>query len=91
MLKLAPIAFRRYGQRLRWGSIVLHWLTAAVVLALLFLGSSIAGAEAAQRNELILLHTSIAVAAYVILWWRIVWRFRKGHPGPLTKQRECFF
>lgn len=92
MLKLAPRS--RFGDTANgygWGSIVLHWLTAVVVLALLFIGSSIAGSEAEQRGALIRLHTSIAVAAYVILWWRIVWRFRKGHPGPLTKQPRMFF
>lgn len=74
-----------------WVSIALHWVTAVVIVALLFIGSSISGAEPEQRRDVVLLHTSIAVCAYAVLWWRIVWRFVKGHPGPLAKQPRAFF
>lgn len=90
---MQPAQRSRFGDTANgygWTSIALHWITAVVVLALLFIGSSISGAEE-QRTDLVSLHTSIAVSAYAILWWRIVWRFRKGHPGPLTKQPRVFF
>jgi len=37
------------------------------------------------------LHTSIAISAYALLWLRIVWRFVKGHPGPMPKQAGLFY
>jgi cytochrome b561 len=73
-----------------WISIGLHWLGAAVVLALWFAGSRIpaagGGADAAIR-----LHTTIALAAYLLLTLRVVWRFRAGHPGPLPRQGKASF
>lgn len=74
-----------------WISIALHWVTAIVVVTMLFIGSSIAGTEPERRGEVVVLHTSIGISAYALLWWRIVWRFRKGHPGPLPQQRRAFF
>lgn len=74
-----------------WLSIALHWLTAIIVLALLFIGSSIATDDPQRRAEMILVHTSIAVSCYALLWYRVIWRFVKGHPGPLPQQRRAFF
>ncbi len=74
-----------------WISIALHWLTAVVVVALLFIGSTIAGGEAQERKAVVLLHTSIAVSAYAVLWYRVIWRFAKGHPAALPKQPRVFF
>jgi cytochrome b561 len=74
-----------------WLSITLHWYTAAAVLALLFIGNTIATKTGADRAEILLLHTSIAITSYLFFWARIVLRFRYGHPGPLPKQRGPFF
>jgi cytochrome b561 len=60
-----------------WISIGLHWITAVGVFALLFVGSSIGGEISSGALRL---HTTIALCLYVVLWWRIVWRFRQGHP-----------
>jgi cytochrome b561 len=72
-----------------WISIALHWLTAIVILAVWFIGSSIHSDPATMESTL-RLHTSIAISAYVLLWVRIVWRFVVGHPGPLPEQRGVF-
>jgi cytochrome b561 len=56
-----------------------------------FIGDSIAIAEGANKDQLIRLHTSIAILAYVLLWLRVLWRVLKGHPGPLPKQRGVFY
>lgn len=61
-----------------WISIALHWLTGAAILALLFVGDSIA---AIGDNEL-RLHTTIASLAYILLAARVVWRLVEGHPPP---------
>lgn len=75
-----------------WVSIALHWLTAVVVLTIWFIGSSInAGESMADYERTLKLHTSIAISAYVLLWARIVWRFVKGHPGPLARQAGAFY
>ncbi len=73
-----------------WISIALHWLTATIVLTIWFIGSSIQSPDGMSQSTLHL-HTSIAISAYLLLWARIVWRFMKGHPGPLPDQSGIFF
>ena len=65
-----------------WVSIALHWTTAIIVLTLWFVGSSIHSDPETQDSTL-RLHTSIAITAYLLLWARVIWRFKIGHPGPL--------
>jgi cytochrome b561 len=74
-----------------WISIVLHWTGAVAVLTLWLVGSAIRNAKAGQVAELIDLHTSIAVSVYALLWLRIGWRLKVGHPEPLAAQRGIFF
>ena len=74
-----------------WISIVLHWLTAAIVLTMLVIGSMSQGAGREESARLVHLHTTIGMTAYVLLWGRIIWRFTVGHPGPLPKQGALFF
>lgn len=59
-----------------WISILLHWLTAAAILWLLFEGDSIAINGIGARN----LHTTIGVCAWGILAARVFWRLQQGHP-----------
>ena len=73
-----------------WISIALHWLTAIVVLTLWFVGSSI-HADVETQESTLRLHTSIAISAYLLLWVRVIWRFKIGHPGPLPKQSGTFY
>lgn len=74
-----------------WLSIALHWFTAVVVIVLLFVGDTISTLMGQEREDALLLHTSIAMTSYVFLWARIILRFKYGHPGPLPKQRGVFF
>jgi cytochrome b561 len=74
-----------------WISIALHWLTGILVLVLWFVGSSIGTETGTEAQRILRLHTSIAVAFYLLLWARVIWRFNKGHPGPLPKQDGLFF
>lgn len=64
-----------------WISIGLHWVSAALVIALLVVGFGIA--NAADAGDLALrrnLHVSIAIAAWLLLLLRIAWRLRVPHP-----------
>jgi cytochrome b561 len=70
-----------------WISIGLHWTGAILVLALLFIGNSIRSPETAMQSNMLRLHTTLALVFYVLLWARVVWRFRVGHPAPLPKQK----
>jgi cytochrome b561 len=70
-----------------WISIVLHWITAVLILYLLYLGSTIGSFEGDERMQAITRHTSVAIASYILLLGRIVWRFARGHPGPTEEQR----
>jgi cytochrome b561 len=74
-----------------WISISLHWLSALAVVALLLVGTAIRNAKAGEATRLIDLHTSIAGSSYVLLWARVIWRFKVGHPDPLSAQNKVFF
>jgi cytochrome b561 len=74
-----------------WISIILHWLTAVLIVYLLYLGSSIASFEGEARTLAIRRHTSVAIAGYALLVFRVAWRFAYGHPGPTEEQRGWAF
>jgi cytochrome b561 len=74
-----------------WISIALHWLTAIVILTIWFIGSSIQSDLAAGSSATLQLHTSIAMTAYVLLWARIIWRFKQRHPDATPEQRGVFY
>ena len=74
-----------------WISIALHWLTAIVILTLWFIGSSIQTDLADGSDSTLRLHTSIAICAYALLWIRIVWRFKQGHPAAMPGQAGVFY
>ena len=79
------------GSGYGWVSIALHWLTVAIVLTMWTVGtmSQIAGED--SYPELVRLHTTIGLTAYLLLWGRIIWRFKVGHPGPLPRQSAFLF
>jgi len=74
-----------------WVSIALHWITAILILYLLYLGSTIGSLEAEARMLAVRRHTSVALISYALLLLRVVWRFRYGHPGPTAEQRGWAF
>jgi cytochrome b561 len=74
-----------------WISIVLHWLTAVLIIYLLYLGSTIGSFEGEERMLAVKRHTSFAIAGYLLLLGRIVWRFALGHPGPTREQQGWAF
>jgi cytochrome b561 len=74
-----------------WISILLHWITAIVILYLLYLGSTIGSLEGTDRQLAVDRHTSVAIASYLLLLWRIIWRFVYHHPGPTPEQRGWAF
>lgn len=61
-------------------SIFLHWSAALIVIALFVLGEMAEGAPQEQRRELLGLHISIAMAAYLLLMARIIWRLCVPRP-----------
>ncbi|MEZ5490395.1 MAG: cytochrome b/b6 domain-containing protein [Gammaproteobacteria bacterium] len=63
-----------------WISIALHWLTAAVIIALWFLGKSIEFQAADQLAERRSLHVTLGLVAWLLLAARIFWRLRHAHP-----------
>lgn len=71
-----------------WVSIVLHWATVAALLPLWFVGYATSHPGSESVLKLIHTHTTIAVCAYALLWLRVLWRFRLGHPAPLPRQRR---
>ena len=63
-----------------WISILLHWLTAIVIIVLWLLGQSISLITPEDVDSRRALHVSIAASAWLVLVLRIAWRFRSGHP-----------
>ena len=74
-----------------WMSILLHWAAAVVVVSLLFIGNSIEASDAADRDHALRLHTTLALAAYLLLWLRVIWRAVKGHPRRLPRQGKVAY
>jgi cytochrome b561 len=74
-----------------WISIGLHWVTAAIVVTMFTIGSMSQGRDQRVDVGLVDLHTSIGVAVYLLLWLRIFWRLKVGHPGPLPRQNAWLF
>jgi cytochrome b561 len=74
-----------------WISIVLHWVTAVLILYLLYLGSTIGSLEGSERELAVWRHTSFAIVSYLILLGRVLWRFIRRHPGPTQEQRGWAF
>jgi cytochrome b561 len=72
-------------------SILLHWITAILILYLLYLGSTIGSQEADARAMAVDRHTSVAIASYLLLVGRVIWRFCYRHPGPTEEQRGWAF
>jgi cytochrome b561 len=70
-----------------WISIGLHWSAAAVVMALLFIGNSIRNPEGGMQDVMLRWHTTLALLFYVLLWGRIIWRFKVRHPARQAKQK----
>jgi cytochrome b561 len=64
-----------------WVSIIVHWLTTITIIALWFIGRSIAAQDSleamdARRS----LHVTIALTVWLLLLFRIIWRLRMHHP-----------
>jgi cytochrome b561 len=74
-----------------WISIALHWATVAIILPMWTIGRMAKGAGGENDPALLHLHTTIGMSAYALLWARIIWRFRVGHPGPLPRQGAFLF
>ncbi|MGI9204600.1 MAG: cytochrome b [Woeseiaceae bacterium] len=63
-----------------WISILLHWTTTIVVIALWFIGKSILNGPSEDADVVRRLHVSIAASAWLLIVFRIIWRLRSGHP-----------
>ncbi len=68
------------GHSFGWISIILHWLSAVVIIALWFIGDGISSLDTEPASERRQLHVSIAVLSYLVLWARIMWRLYSKHP-----------
>ena len=88
---LAAVRVRDTTTGYGWISIALHWLAAAIVLTMWVVGIMSQVASEDDAPALVHLHTTIGVTVYALLWGRIIWRFKVGHPGPLPRQSAFLF
>jgi cytochrome b561 len=70
-----------------WISILLHWLTATLILCIWFIGNSIGSENIEHRNYWQHIHISVGLSSYFILLFRILWRFKSGHPVLIGQSR----
>ena len=63
-----------------WISILLHWLTAVAIIAIWIIGKSILNEDSTEVDARRALHVSVAGLMWLVVLFRIVWRFRSGHP-----------
>lgn len=71
--------------RLSLATIVLHWLTAATIVAMLAFGFVIgATPRGPDKVALIQLHKSFGMIALPLVMVRLVWRLREGWPQPVS-------
>ena len=63
-----------------WISILLHWLTAAALIAIWIIGKSILNGDSTEVDARRALHVSFAGSMWLVVLFRVVWRFRSGHP-----------
>ena len=64
-----------------WVSIVVHWLTTIIIIALWFIGRSISEQETLEATDARRsLHATIALTVWLLLLFRIVCRMRMHHP-----------
>lgn len=67
-----------------WGSLAtaLHWLVAIGIFVLIWIGLQQAGMErGAERNELRMIHASIAIIVFALMVLRLVWRWMNETPA----------
>lgn len=69
-------------QGYRLSSILLHWLAAAIIIALFVLGQMAEGAPRDTRVVLRGLHFSLGLIAFVVVGGRLVWRFFAADGAP---------
>lgn len=70
------------------GAIVLHWLTAALIVANLLLGLSMVGMPISPRKlSWYLVHKSIGVTVFLLTSLRLAWRVIRPHPAPVPMPR----
>ena len=74
-----------------WISIALHWITAIVIVYLLYLGNTIGSFAGDDRAAAVSRHTSVAITFYLIFAARIAWRLYYGHPRPTAEQKGWAF
>ena len=74
----------RLSETYNRGAIVLHWLTAALIVANLLLGLSMVGLPISPRKlSWYLVHKSIGITVFLLTSLRLAWRAIRPHPGPV--------
>jgi len=68
------------NDRFGWISILLHWVTAIIIIMLWYFGKSVLNGPAEEADAMRRLHVSIASSAWLLLFARSVWRLQSGHP-----------
>ena len=69
-------------------SIINHWVTALIVIAMLVLGLAAGSAPSEQIEDYILgVHISFGFFVFLFVIWRVVYRISKGFPETIGKKK----
>ena len=63
-----------------WISILLHWLTAVALIAIWIIGKNTLNGDSTEVCARRALHVSAAGSMWLVILFRVAWRFRSGHP-----------
>ncbi len=74
-----------------WLSIALHWAAAIAVVMLWFVGNQMTAEDTLPEEAAMLLkvHTSVAVAVYLLLLYRVFRRLQIGFPARSAGQKDA--
>ncbi|MBD81006.1 MAG: hypothetical protein CL840_18960 [Crocinitomicaceae bacterium] len=68
------------GEKYSKGSIVIHWLTAILILTLFPLGKIMEGMEATEKMGLIKLHAALGISVFILTLVRSILFFKHKRP-----------
>lgn len=78
------------AQRYTWPAMLLHWVQAAVVLWLLWLGWNMVDLpKGAERSAAYSLHKSLGLLALMLILLRMAWRSKHPAPRQMTRGWEA--
>lgn len=77
------MAYRNTSTHYGWISVVLHWVIAAAILAMLFLGfTAAASSDPGIQRAVLSWHVPLGIAILIFMIFRFAWNYLGARPSP---------